>query len=105
MVPWPPGDLADIRRRIIADEFQSIFGAASAVLNKPGGGPFPGAVYAAQQLADGYTIGALVNAIPAFGDQVGIPALNPNPFEPLGIYLTYPFVIATPGDLPFTSVA
>lgn len=107
VVPWPPGDLADITTRIIADEFQSTFGVASAVLNKPGGGggPFPGAVYAAQQPADGYTIGALVNAIPAFGDQVGIPELNPNPFEPLGIYLTYPFVIAARGDLPFTSVA
>ncbi len=106
VVPWPPGDLADITTRIIADEFQATYGVASAVLNKPGGGggPFPGAVYVAQQPADGYTIGALVNAIPAFGDQVGIPQLNPNPFEPLGIYLTYPFVIASRGDLPFDSV-
>lgn len=106
VVPWPPGDLADITTRIIADAFQSEYGVASAVLNKPGGGggPFPGAVYVAQQPADGYTVGALVNAIPAFGDQVGIPDLNPNPFEPLGIYLTYPFVIAAPKSLPFTSV-
>lgn len=106
VVPWPPGDLADITTRIIADEFQTTYGVASAVLNKPGGGggPFPGAVYAAQQPADGYTISALVNAIPAFGDQVGIPDLNPNPFEPLGIYLTYPFVIAARKDLPFASI-
>ena len=107
VVPWPPGDLADITTRIIADEFQAAYGVASAVLNKPGGGggPFPGAVYVAEQPADGYTVGALVNAIPAFGDQVGIPQLNPNPFEPLGIYLTYPFVIAARKDLPFSTVA
>ncbi|MCI5112285.1 MAG: tripartite tricarboxylate transporter substrate binding protein [Marivita sp.] len=106
VVPWPPGDLADITTRIIADEFQATYGVASAVLNKPGGGggPFPGAVYVAQQPADGYTVGALVNAIPAFGDQIGIPELNPDPFEPLGIYLTYPFVIAARGDLPFDSI-
>ncbi len=106
VVPWPPGDLADITTRIIADEFQATYDVASAVLNKPGGGggPFPGAVYAAQQPADGYTVGALVNAIPAFGDKVGIAELNPNPFEPLGIYLTYPFVIAARGDLPFASI-
>ena len=35
---------------------------------------------------------------------VGVPALNPDPFEPLGIFLTYPFVIATSGDAPYSSM-
>ena len=28
VVPWPPGDLADITTRIIADEFQATYGVA-----------------------------------------------------------------------------
>jgi len=75
-------------------------------VNKPGGGggPFPGAAEVASAPADGYTIGSFVIAVPIVGPEVGIPALNPNPFDPLGIFLTYPFVIAASGDAPYGSV-
>lgn len=106
VVPWPPGDLEDILTRMIAEDFQAEYGVAAAVINKPGGGggPFPGAVAVATAPADGYTIGSFIIAIPVVGPQIGIPELSPDPFEPLGNFLTYPFVIATSGDAPYSTV-
>lgn len=106
VVPWAPGDLEDVLTRMIAEDFQSKYGSPAAVINKPGGGggPFPGAVYVANAPADGYTIGSFVVGVPTVGPQTGIPELNPNPFEPLGIFLTYPFVIVAGDDAPYDDV-
>lgn len=103
VVPWPPGDLEDVLTRMIAEDFSEAYDVPTAVVNKPGGGggPFPGAIEVANAPADGYTIGSFIIAIPAVGPQIGIPELNPNPFVPLGNFLTYPFVIATSGDAPY----
>lgn len=107
IVPWPPGDLEDVVTRMIADEFQATHDVPAAVVNKPGGGggPFPGAVEVATAPADGYTVGSFIIAIPVVGPQIGIPELNPDPFEPIGTFLTYPFVIAAAGDAPYDDLA
>lgn len=106
VVPFPPGDLEDVLTRMIADAFQNEYGVAAAVVNKPGGGggPFPGAAEVAAAPADGTTIGSFVIDIPLVGPEVGIPALSPNPFEPIGIFLTYPFVIAASKDADFATM-
>lgn len=106
VVPWPPGDLEDVLTRMIADEFQKTYNVPAAVVNKPGGGggPFPGAVEVAKAPADGYTIGSFIIAIPTIGPNIGIPELSPNPFEPLGNFLTYPFVIAAGENAPYNSI-
>ncbi|MDB4198378.1 tripartite tricarboxylate transporter substrate-binding protein [Ascidiaceihabitans sp.] len=103
VVPWPPGDLEDVLTRMIAEDFQAKYGVAAAVVNKPGGGggPFPGAIEVANAPADGYTIGSFIVAIPVVGPNIGIPELAPNPFEPLGAFLTYPFVIVASSDAPY----
>ncbi|WP_269585955.1 tripartite tricarboxylate transporter substrate binding protein [Roseibium sp. Sym1] len=105
IVPWPPGDLEDVLTRLIADEFQDMYGVPAAVVNKPGGGggPFPGAVEVATAPADGYTIGSFVTDVPIGGPQIGIPELTPNPFEPIGIFMTYPFVIAAGANAPYST--
>ena len=107
IVPWPPGDLEDVLTRMIADDFQEAYGVPAAVVNKPGGGggPFPGAIEVANAPADGYTIGSFIIAIPVVGPQIGIPELNPDPFEPLGNFLTYPFVIAAGENAPYDDIA
>jgi len=107
VVPWPPGDLEDVLTRMIADDFQAAYGVPAAVVNKPGGGggPFPGAVEVATAPADGYTIGSFIIAVPIVGPRIGIPELDPNPFEPLGAFLTYPFVIVAGGDAPYDDMA
>jgi len=107
VVPWPPGDLEDVLTRMIAEDFQEAYGVPAAVVNKPGGGggPFPGAIEVANAPADGYTIGSFIIAIPVVGPQIGIPELNPDPFVPLGNFLTYPFVIAAGGNAPYDDMA
>jgi putative tricarboxylic transport membrane protein len=107
VVPWPPGDLEDVLTRMIAEDFSEAYGVPTAVVNKPGGGggPFPGAIEVANAPADGYTIGSFIIAIPVVGPQIGIPELNPDPFIPLGNFLTYPFVIAASGDAPYDDMA
>ncbi len=106
IVPWPPGDLEDVLTRMIAEDFQAEYGVPAAVVNKPGGGggPFPGAIAVATAPADGYTIGSFIIAIPVVGPQIGIPELNPDPFVPLGNFLTYPFVIAAGGNAPYDDI-
>lgn len=103
IVPWPPGDLEDVLTRMIAEDFSEAYGVPTAVVNKPGGGggPFPGAIDVANAPADGYTIGSFIIAIPVVGPFIGIPELNPDPFVPLGNFLTYPFVIAAGADAPY----
>ena len=106
IVPWPPGDAEDVLTRMIAEDFQEKYGVPAAVVNKPGGGggPFPGAVEVANAPADGYTAGSFILAVPVIGPNIGIPELNPNPFEPLGAFLTYPFVIVANGDAPYSTM-
>ncbi len=106
IVPWPPGDLEDVLTRMIAEDFQQKYGVAAAVVNKPGGGggPFPGAIEVANAPADGYTVGSFVIGVPVMGHQIDIPPLTPAKFDPLGIFLTYPFVIATSGDAPYSTM-
>jgi tripartite-type tricarboxylate transporter receptor subunit TctC len=105
VVPFPPGDLEDVLTRMIAEDFEAEYGVAAAVVNRPSdGGPFPGAATVAAAPADGYTIGSFVVDVPVVGPEVGVPGLNPDPFEPLGIFLTYPFVIAAGVDKPFATM-
>lgn len=106
VVPFPPGDLEDILTRMIAEDFQAQYEVPSAVVNKPGGGggPFPGAVEVALAPADGYTVGSFVLDVILIGPHIGIEPLSPNPFEPLGTFVTYPFVIAAGADAPYTTM-
>lgn len=106
VVPWPPGDLEDVLTRMIAEDFQAEYGVPAAVVNRPGGGggPFPGAVEVATAPADGYTIGSFVPAVSLIGHQIDIPELTPEKFDPIGIFLTYPFVIATSGNAPYSTM-
>lgn len=106
LVPWPPGDLEDVLTRMIAEDFQAAYGQPAAVVNRPGGGggPFPGAVEVATAPADGSVIGSFVIGVPVIGPQIGIAELTPNPFVPVGIFLTYPFVLATSGDAEFQTI-
>ncbi|WP_377192776.1 tripartite tricarboxylate transporter substrate binding protein [Ruegeria meonggei] len=106
IVPWPPGGAEDILTRFIADEFQEMYGVPAAVVNKPGGGggPFPGAIEVSTAAPDGYTIGSFVIDVPVVGPDLGIPELQPNPFDAVGTFMTYPFLIVAAEDAPYDTM-
>ena len=107
IVPWPPGDLEDVLTRMIADQMQADHGVAAAVVNRPGGGggPFPGAIDVATAKPDGYTVGSFVLDVALVGHEIGIPELAPEKFDPVGIFLNYPFILATKKDAPYKTMA
>ena len=107
IVPWPPGDLEDVLTRMIADQMQADHGVAAAVVNRPGGGggPFPGAIDVATAKPDGYTVGSFVLDVALVGHEIGIPELAPEKFDPVGIFLNYPFILATKKNAPYKSMA
>jgi len=104
VVPWPPGDLEDVLTRMIAEEMQNQTGVPAAVVNKPGGGGVVGATDVFQSDADGHTIGSFVIGIPTVHVMNGNAPYGRGDFEPIGIFVTYPFVIATAGDAPYSSM-
>lgn len=105
VVPWPPGDLEDVLTRMIAEEFQKQTGAPAAVVNKPGGGGIVGGLDVATATADGYTIGSFTVGIPTVKTMGADAQIAPDALEPVGIFLTYPFLIAAGKDAPYSTMA
>lgn len=105
IVPWPPGDLEDVLTRMIAEEFQTQTGTPAAVVNKPGGGGVIGGVAVATAAPDGYTVGSFVIGIPTIKTMGPDAQIAPDALEPVGIFLTYPFLIAAKGDAPYSTMA
>lgn len=104
VVPWPPGDLEDVLTRLIAEEMEKQTGVPAVVVNKPGGGGVVGATEVFQAEADGHTIGSFVIGIPTVQIQNGNAPYARGDFEPLGIFVTYPFVLATTADAPYSNM-
>jgi len=106
VVPFPPGDFEDILTRMIAKEMETQTGVAASVVNKPGGGdgPFPGALEVLKAPNDGSMIGSFVNAVTVIGPQIDI-GIEEDSFVPVGLFLTYPFVLAASGDAGYSTMA
>jgi len=105
VVPWPPGDFEDVLTRMIAAEMQKATGKPASVVNKPGGGdgPFPGALEVLNGPTDGSMIGSFVIGVPIVGPNIDI-GIEKDSFTPVGIFLTYPFVLAAKGDAPYKNM-
>lgn len=106
IVPWPPGDFEDILTRMIAADMAEATGQAVSVVNRPGGGdgPFPGALEVLEAPADGSVVGSFVIGVPVVGPLLDI-GIEADSFVPVGIFLTYPFVLAASGDAPYSNMA
>ena len=106
IVPWPPGDFEDILTRMIAKNMQEATGVSASVVNRPGGGdgPFPGALEVLEAPSDGSVVGSFVIGVPVVGPKIDI-GIAEDSFVPVGIFLTYPFVLAASGDAPYGNMA
>lgn len=106
IVPWPPGDFEDILTRMIAANMQEMTGVSASVVNRPGGGdgPFPGALEVLDGPTDGSLVGSFVIGVPVVGPLIDI-GIEEDSFTPVGIFLTYPFVLAASGDAPYSNMA
>lgn len=104
IVPWPPGDLEDVVTRVIAEQMYKETGTAASVINKPGGGGIVGALDVAKARPNGLTIGSFVVDILTTHIHSGNAAYDQNTFEPVGIFIDYPFVIATNADSPYNNL-
>jgi tripartite-type tricarboxylate transporter receptor subunit TctC len=106
IVPWPPGDFEDILTRMIAADFQEKTGVSASVVNRPGGGdgPFPGALEVLDGPTDGSVVGSFVIGVPVVGPKIDI-GIEEDSFTPVGIFLTYPFVLASAGDSGYSNMA
>lgn len=105
IVPWPPGDLEDILTRLIAKQFQKDYGVPAAVVNIQGGGGVVGASQVAEAEPDGYTVGSFTGNILTTHIIEKHAPFDRETFEPLGIFLGYPLIIATRADEPYNNMA
>jgi len=102
IVPWPPGDFEDILTRMIAANMEEKTGVSASVVNRPGGGdgPFPGALEVLDGPTDGSMVGSFVIGVPVVGPKIDV-GIEEDSFTPVGIFLTYPFVLAASGDAAY----
>ena len=105
VVPWPPGDLEDQLTRIIADAMTAKTGVPAKVINRPGGGAVEGATSVAQSEPDGYTIGSFVIDVPTTHIIKGNATYKRDTFEPIGIFMTYPFALVAKKEAPYNNLA
>jgi len=106
LVPWPTGDFEDILTRMIAKNMEETTGVPASVVNRPGGGdgPFPGALEVLNGPTDGSMVGSFVLGVPVMGPLIDV-GIEEDSFTPVGIFLTYPFVLAASGDAPYSDMA
>ncbi|PDT81830.1 tripartite tricarboxylate transporter substrate binding protein [Sinorhizobium sp. BJ1] len=104
IVPWPPGDIEDQLTRVIAEEMTKETGVPAKVVNRPGGGAVEGATAVAQSDPDGYTIGSFVIDVPTMHIIRGNATYKGDTFEPIGIFLTYPFALVSLKSAPYKTL-
>ncbi len=102
IVPQPPGGGFDLAARVIADRLGPFLGQAVIVENKPGAGTLVGTEMAARSAPDGYTL--LLGGTSNMALNIGLyPKLNYDPvkdFTPVGLIVTWPFMLVSRKDLP-----
>lgn len=106
IVPYPPGGGTDIVARELAPRLVEVWGQQVIIDNRAGAGGTVGHAIAAKATPDGYTMilgtsGGLVST-PLSGVPVNYNAVRD--FEPIGMVVDIPFVIAVPVALPANNI-
>jgi tripartite-type tricarboxylate transporter receptor subunit TctC len=107
IVPFPPGQAADIFARLMAERLTDIWKQQVIVENKGGGGGIPGVEVAKAAAPDGYTL--LIATSGTFGVNPSLyPGLPYKPlvdFKPITNIIRGPLVIVAHPSFPASTVA
>lgn len=108
VVPFPPGGLADIVGRPVAEAMSRELGQPVVIENKGGAGGGIGMGYVAKAPADGYTILLALSSfsvIPEADTVLGRPPMYAfNALRPIARFTADPTVLAVRADAPWKSV-
>ena len=108
VVPFPPGGLADIVGRPVAEAMSRELGQPVVIENKPGAGGGIGMGQVAKSKPDGYTVVMALSSysvIPEADSIIGrAPLFAYNDLRPIARYTADPTVLAVRADSPWKSV-
>ena len=106
VVPYPPGDLADIIARLLTNDMSKSLGQPMVVENRPGASGLVGLQAVVQSEADGYTLVLAQMGSLAVASHVNRwPFKVLDAFEPVGMaYSNYMMLVANP-KLPVKTLA
>ncbi|AMO22889.1 tripartite tricarboxylate transporter substrate binding protein [Ramlibacter solisilvae] len=108
IVPFPPGGLADIVARPVAESMSRELGQQVVIENKPGAGGGIGMAHVAKSPADGYTVLLALSSltvIPEADVVLGRAQMfAPNSLRPLARFTADPTVLAVSADAPWKTV-
>ncbi|TCH97829.1 tripartite tricarboxylate transporter substrate binding protein [Roseococcus sp. SYP-B2431] len=106
IVPWPPGALADVVMRALAQHMPGSLGQPVVVENRPGATGALGTEFVARSAPDGHTLilgNAETHAInPLVYRRL---AYNPADFQPVSLFARAPFALAVNQGLGVTDLA
>jgi tripartite-type tricarboxylate transporter receptor subunit TctC len=107
IVPQPPGGGFDFVARILADKLAKKLGQAVVVENRVGAGTVVGTEYAAKSEPDGYTLltGSISNMALNMGLFEKLPYNSLTDFVPVGLAVSYPYVLVSRAGLPQKSLS
>ena len=108
IVPFPPGGLADIVARPVAEAMSRELGQAVIIENKPGAGGGIGMGQAAKAKSDGYTVLMALSSltvIPEADVLLGrAPMFSLSELRPIARYTADPTVLAVRADSPWKTL-
>ena len=108
VVPFPPGGVADITARPVADAMGRILKQPVVVENRPGAGGGVGMQYVSRAKPDGYTVLmalSSISIIPVADKVLGRdPMYQLNQLVPIARFTADPTVLAVRADSPYKSV-
>jgi tripartite-type tricarboxylate transporter receptor subunit TctC len=108
VVPFPPGGVADITARPVADAMGRILKQSVIVENKPGAGGGVGMQYVARAKPDGYTLLMALSSISIIPEADKVLGRQPmyqlNQLVPIARFTADPTVLAVRADSPYKSV-
>jgi len=108
IVPFPPGGLADIVARPVAEAMSRELGQPVVIENKAGAGGGIGMGVAARAKPDGYTVLMALSSLTVIPEADALLGRNPmfllNELRPIARYTADPTVLAVRADSPWKNV-